>query len=185
MYVSFSRSVAHILDAQPERCCAARRGSSTCREMETLRQPPPKPLADITGGDPTPKTGNTMNGDMIRDVIEKASDDAGCRNLLENFDLFSTRTRWNSLGLGVPLCKECANPRSREDSRLFATLTQSEPIGPVCSIATTDSVEKCDRCLRVWQRRQTNHGVGHGVFGRKFKTHVKSSGRILKAKKRG
>ena len=72
-------------------------------EVETLREPPPNPPAnnaarDATqeaGRDATLRTRDTINGEMIRQVIEKVSKDAGYWNLLEIGQLFKTRPQKN------------------------------------------------------------------------------------------
>ena len=68
----------------PELCCAVTERNLNVSDMETLRQLPPDPLAQHdaqeAGGDPKPRTGKKMYGEMIRNVIEKGSTDAGFGN---------------------------------------------------------------------------------------------------------
>ena len=66
--------------------------------------------------DPTPQTGNAI-GEMVFEIIEKDTNDACCRNVEEIEQCSRTRQRKSSLGLPVPLCEECTNPRVQEGSR--------------------------------------------------------------------
>ena len=65
------RSVANILDDQPERSYAETERDLNVSHMETSRRPPTAPPGGNAGGDPTQRTGGTIDGEMIRDVIEK------------------------------------------------------------------------------------------------------------------
>ena len=108
-------AVAQTDDDPSEPSCAVTEGSLNLSEMETLRQLPPNPLANKAGGhsrrkrggDPTPRTGNTMNGDTIRNLIQKASKDARCEKVTVIEQFFTTRPQKKSLGLEVPhrVCK--------------------------------------------------------------------------------
>ena len=70
---SVMQSVTYVSFGPPN---PRRTNENSTSEMEIVRQPSPNPLADNGQGDPTQRTGNAMNGEMIRAFIEQAANDA-------------------------------------------------------------------------------------------------------------
>ena len=121
-------SVAQIVDSLPELSYAVTERDLNVSEVGTSRQPPPERLLQsMWRGDLTLRTGDAINGEMIREVIENVSNSTRVAGIWQKSGrFFRTRPQNDSLGWQFQVSKE---------QSLGCHFAQNETIVPVRSFA--------------------------------------------------